>query len=256
MRRSPYNISNDNHDNFGITSANSLLKMANIGNRTKLDPALPLSLTLQPKISSSNLTKKYAINLIKFCLKTGITENKKIIKLLEENEIVLKGRTFDRYKSMAEKLIENDVHAAIWLSDKVQNALIHDYKDICDRYDRQLVLDDILMGGLIKQAVDVATERDRDPEKYFRYLDIGELMKIQAMSNFTMKNKLESISKGFITYNIKRYIDHLREKQRENTNMPKDSDDKRKGFVLAPHLQEIEKRLGKRLSDLEEREGD
>ena len=53
------------------------------------------------------------------------------------------GRTFDRYKSLAEKELETDLDADIWLSNKVQNALVSDYKDISDRYDRQLALDDM-----------------------------------------------------------------------------------------------------------------
>ena len=49
-----------------------------------------------------------------------------------------------------------DLDADIWLSEKVQNALVSDYKDISDRYDKQLILDDTLMQSLIKQAVDKA----------------------------------------------------------------------------------------------------
>ena len=41
------------------------------------------------------------------------------------------------YKSLAEKELENDLDANIWLSDKIQNALVGDYRDISDRYDKQ-----------------------------------------------------------------------------------------------------------------------
>ena len=53
------------------------------------------------------------------------------------------GRTFDRYKSLAEKELVIGLNVDIWLSNKVQNALVSDYKDISDRYDRQLALDDM-----------------------------------------------------------------------------------------------------------------
>jgi len=36
-------------------------------------------------------------------------------------------------------------------------------------YDRQLVIDDVLMQSLIKQAVDKAVQFDNDPEKYYRF---------------------------------------------------------------------------------------
>jgi hypothetical protein len=140
------------------------------------------------------------------------------VQFLKENKIVLTGRTFDRYKCLAEKELGNDLDADIWLSEKVQNALVPDYKDISDRYDRQLVLDDILMESLIKQAIDKAIQLDNNPEKYYKYLDFTEMVKIQAISNYTMKNKLELISKGFMVYKIKQHIEYLREQldQREN----------------------------------------
>ncbi len=37
------------------------------------------------------------------------------------------------------------------------------------------------------------------------------MVKIQAISNYTMKNKLELISKGFMVYKIKQHIEYLRE---------------------------------------------
>jgi hypothetical protein len=114
--------------------------------------------------------------------------------------------------------LENDLEADIWVSDKVQNALVRDYKDISDRYDRQLVLDDMLMQSLIKQAVDKAMKLDNDPDKYYRYLDFTEMMKIQAISNYTMKNKLELISKGFLVYKIKQHIEYLHDELHEKEN--------------------------------------
>jgi hypothetical protein len=210
MSRTSHNIDN----NFGAKSANDLLKLANgIG---KADPFLSSQISSSPSsiLSRSKLLKKFAIHLIRFCLKSGITTNKNITQFLKENEIVLKNRTFDRYKSLAEKELENDLDADIWLSEKVQNALVHDYKDISDRYDRQLILDDMLMQSLVKQAIDNAIKVDKDPDKYFKYFDINEMMKVQAISNYTMKNKLELLSKGFIMYKIKEHIDYLHEQQR------------------------------------------
>ena len=96
--------------------------------------------------------------------------------------------------------------------------LVPDYKDISDRYDRQLVLDDMLMQSLIKQAIDKAIQYDNNPEKYYRYLDFNEMMKIQAISNYTMKNKLELISKGFMVYKIKQHIEYLREQVNQKEN--------------------------------------
>jgi len=61
-----------------------------------------------------DMLKRFAIHLIRFCLKCGITENKDIIKFLEENEEVLKGKTFDRYKSIVEQELENALDADIW----------------------------------------------------------------------------------------------------------------------------------------------
>ena len=107
--------------------------------------------------------------------------------------------------------METDLDADIWLFEKVQNALIPDYKDISDRYDRQLVPDDIFMQSLIKQAIDKALQYDNDPDKYYRYLDFNEMMKIQSISNYIMKNKLELISKGFMVYKIKQHVEYLRE---------------------------------------------
>ena len=50
------------------------------------------------------------------------------------------------------------------------------------------------------------------------------MMKIQAISNYTMKNKLELISKGFMTYKIKQHIEYLREQlnQKENKIVSKE----------------------------------
>ncbi len=68
------------------------------------------------------------------------------------------------------------------------------------------------------QAVDNAIKYDNDPNKYYRYLDFSEMMKIQVISNYTMKNKLDLISKGFMVYKIKQHIESLREQldQKEN----------------------------------------
>ena len=43
-------------------------------------------------------------------------------------------------------------------------------------------------------------------------------MKIQAISNYTMKNKLELISKGFMVYKIKQHIEYLREQVNQKEN--------------------------------------
>ena len=207
-------------NNLGMTPANDFTKVADVNNgEFQSDLALPLSLTSSSaRLSKSKVIKKHAIHLIRFCLKTGIRENNNIIQFLKENEIVLPGRTFDRYKSLAEKELETDLDTGIWLSNKVQNALVSDYKDISDRYDRQLVMDDVLMQSLIKQAVDKAMSFDNNPDKYYRYLDFSEMVKIQAISNYTMKNKLELISKGFMVYKIKQHIEYLREQLNEKEN--------------------------------------
>jgi len=142
--------------NISVTPANYFLKLANPAGASQ--SVLRLAPVTSParQYSKSKVFKKFAINLIKFCLKSGITENKDIIKFLKENEAVLKPRTFDRYKSIAEGELESDLDANIWLEEKVHTALIHDYKNICDRYDRQLLLDDLLIEGLIKKAIDEA----------------------------------------------------------------------------------------------------
>ena len=44
------------------------------------------------------------------------------------------------------------------------------------------------------------------------------MMKIQAISNYTMKNKLELISKGFMVYKIKQHIEYLREQVNQKEN--------------------------------------
>jgi hypothetical protein len=168
--------------------------------------------------TKSKVLKKHAIHLIRFCLKSEITENQNIIQFLKENAVILKGRTFDRYKGIAEKELENNLDADIWLSEKVQNALVPDYKDISDRYDRQLVLDDILMQAMIRQAMDKAMNFDNNPDKYYKYLDFSEMMKIQAISNFTMKNKLDLISRGFMVYKIRQHIGYLREQLNQRDN--------------------------------------
>jgi hypothetical protein len=76
-----------------------------------------LSLTKNSQ-TKSKVIKSHAIHLIRFCLKSGITENQSILQFLNQNEIVLKGRTFDRYKSLAEKELQNDLDADIWLSER------------------------------------------------------------------------------------------------------------------------------------------
>jgi hypothetical protein len=67
---------------------------------------------------------------------------------------------------LAEKELATDLDANIWFSNKVQNALISDYKDIFDRHDKQLALDDMLTHGLIMQAIDKAIEQGQPPGKY------------------------------------------------------------------------------------------
>ena len=220
-RESKGNVVSSNSDkSIGITSANDFTKVANVNNsECQSDFALPLSLTSSSaRLSKSKIIKKHAIHLIRFCLKSGISENNNIIQLLKGNEVILPGRTFDRYKSLAEKELDTDLDANIWLSNKVQNALVSDYKDISDRYDRQLALDDMLTHGLIMQAVDNAIEQGQPPGKYYRNLDVYSIIRLQEASNQTMKNKLELISKGFLVYKIKRHIDHLRNQQKNTTD--------------------------------------
>jgi hypothetical protein len=43
-------------------------------------------------------------------------------------------------------------------------------------------------------------------------------MKIQAISNFTMKNKLDLISRGFMVYKIRQHIGYLREQLNQRDN--------------------------------------
>ena len=208
----------DTNDNssFGITASIDLTELANKNNKSQSinRKAIP-SLSSRP--SRSKVLRRISIHLIRFCLKSGIRENKNIIKYLEENEIFLTGRSFDRYKSIAERELEIDCDANIWLSEKTQNALVNDYKDISDRYDRQLALNDTLTQGLIMQAVDKTVEHGQAPEKYYRNLDIYSIIRIQEASNQTMKNKLELISKGFIIYKIKQYIDHLHNRKTKDS---------------------------------------
>src|SRR5437867_10736362 len=130
MSRASHNINN----NFGVKSANDLLKLANGSGKTK--PVLESQVSSSPssRPSRSKIVKKFAIHLIRFCLKSDITENKNIIKFLQENKVVLKRRTFDRYKNIAVREVENDSNADIWLTEKAQNAVVHDFKDISDRY--------------------------------------------------------------------------------------------------------------------------
>jgi hypothetical protein len=211
--------------NPGVITVNTSFGLANDNNGSEKDFLSSVSLIKRPQ-SKSKVLKKHAIHLILFCLKSGITKNKEIAQLLKENKVVLKSRTFDRYKSIAEKELENDLGADIWLSEKVQNALVHDYKDISDRYDKQLAMDDMLIESLIKEAVDKAMEFDNDPAKYYKYLDFSEMMKVQAMSNFTSKCKLDLISRGFVMYKIKQHIESLREQlnQKENKTESKELD--------------------------------
>jgi hypothetical protein len=194
--------------------------MANIKNGTgkEVFPSFSSSVLPVGARSKTKVIKRHAIHLIRFCLKSGIRRNNDIVQILKENEVVLKGRTFDRYKNLAEKELENDLDADIWLSGKVQNASVHDYKDISDRYDRQLVLDDMLMQSLIMRATDKAIQSEGDPQKYYKHLDTNEMMKIQAISNYTMKNKLELISKGLMVYRIKKHIDNIHEELGKKTN--------------------------------------
>lgn len=215
-------IYNENNS-FGGISVNDARKLANGNGSGDIISSLTSPILANPR---TKFLKIHVIHLIRFCLKSGITKNKEIIRFLKENKVVLKSRTFDRYKSIAEKELENDLGADIWLSGKVQNGLVQDYKDISDRYDKQLVLDDILMESLIRQAIDKAVQYDNDPEKYYRHLDMNEMMKIQAVSNYTMKNKLELISKGFMVYKIKQHIEYLREQinQKENKKESKELD--------------------------------
>lgn len=127
-----------------------------------------------------------------------------------------------------------------------------------DRYDRQLMLDDMLMQSLVRRAIDNAINVDKDPDKYFKYLDINEMMKVQAISNYTMKNKLELCSKGFSMYKIKEHIDYLHEQQRKQkekeqeriVNSANAGGNREDKFELAEHLKLIEQKFGK-LSDLE-----
>lgn len=200
-----------NDPNFGIRSANDAIKLANVNNdKSQLDRPLRTSRTSSSaRLSKSKIIKKHAIHLIRFCLKSGIMENNNIIQFLKENGVVLPNRTYDRYKSIAEKELEINLDADIWLSEKVQTGLVIDYKEISDRYNRQLVLDDMLTQSLVRQAIDKAVQYDNDPDKYYRYLDMNEMMKIQAISNYTMKNKLELISRGFMVYKIKQHIEYL-----------------------------------------------
>ena len=149
-------MNSSKHINLGVITVNNALHLANFNNKSAEEVLFfPSSTQLaRHSQSKSKVLKRHAIHLIRFCLKSGITENNNIIQFLKQNEIVLKGRTFDRYKMFAEKELENDLDTDIWLSEKVQNGLVHDYKDISDRYDRQLVLDDMLMQNLMKKAVD------------------------------------------------------------------------------------------------------
>lgn len=206
-------MNSSKHINLGVITVNNALHLANFNNKSADEVSFfPSSIQLAGHSQSkSKVFKKHAIHLIRFCLKTGITENAKIIQFLKQNEVVLKGRTFDRYKMFAEKELENDLDTDIWLSEKVQNGLVQDYKDISDRYDQQLIMDDMLTECLVRQAIDKAIQYDNDPEKYYKHLDMNEMMKIQAVSNYTIKNKLELISKGFMIYKIKQHIDSLRE---------------------------------------------
>jgi hypothetical protein len=74
---------------------------------------LLIQLCFEDHRSLLKLIKKHAIHLIRFCLKSGISENNNIIQFLKENEVILPGRTFDRYKSLAEKELGTDLDANI-----------------------------------------------------------------------------------------------------------------------------------------------
>lgn len=87
----------NDHTNLGGMTDNNTFDLANFNNKSGNDILLfPSSASLTKySQSKSKVFKKDAIHLILFCLKTGITGNENIIQFLKQNEIVLKGRTFD-----------------------------------------------------------------------------------------------------------------------------------------------------------------
>ena len=235
---------------FGKTSAKPLMKVAKA---TQESDTFPLIVSTS-KLSRTQLLKNYALNLIKFCLKSDITDNIHILKFLKENGVNLKGRTFGRYKSIAKRELENDIDSEIWLSQKIQNVLIHDFRDIYDRYERQLLQDDFLLEALIMRAKNEALQKHSNIKKFYEYLDIYTIIRVQEASNQTMENKLKLMSNGMFLYKIKRHIEDLQASNRKLRDQQWNKDkEKQHGFVLAPHLQEIEKKLGKRISTLEDR---
>jgi hypothetical protein len=92
MKRISNIVFNKANENIGMTPAIDYTKLANSNNnKSESYPTLPPSLTSSlTRPSKSKMIRKHAINLIRFCLKTGISENKNIMKFLEENGVVLR----------------------------------------------------------------------------------------------------------------------------------------------------------------------
>ena len=73
-------VTSTSDKNIGVTPANNFTKLANVNNgNSQLN--LPLSLSLSSssaRLLKSKVIKKHATRLIRFCLKSGISENKNI----------------------------------------------------------------------------------------------------------------------------------------------------------------------------------
>ncbi len=82
---------NDNVPKFGVTSDNNALNLANFNSKSGSEIFLfPLSTSyLNSQQSKSKVFKRQAVHLIRFCLKSGINENKDIIQFLKANKCLV-----------------------------------------------------------------------------------------------------------------------------------------------------------------------
>jgi hypothetical protein len=235
-------------------------------------------------ITLSKADRQAIINSIVIFIRMGLDPyvNKKyIIAFLKRNNVIknISVNTLTKYIGEARKITKTDFVSNAWMTEKVQDAMIKDYKQIWEQQDEIVANLRNQIHFMVKDAKRVSKQCYEKENRYIEFIDKQEFRMSNMAYNEALTKKMEMMKAGFIQFKIQRYIEALQAKGTSNKTLddlekdpiiaainksplvtePKQLTDKENieikqetdGFELAEHLKPFEDKLNKKLSSLE-----
>lgn len=206
---------------------------------------------------------------------------KQIIAFIQRTNVVknISHRQLNECVKDAKKITKTDFHSNAWLTEKVHNAMIKDYKEIWEQQEDVITNLRNQSQWMLKHAKRIARDvHGGDQKRFYEYMDHDRFRLANVAHQEALMKKLEMMKAGFIQFRIQRYIEALQGKRtvtelkdieqdpiiqainksplalvgKEEKQTQIDTKQENNRFELAEHLKPFEEKFNRKLSSLEE----